>query len=144
MVNWTDAEHALAAASRALPGIADSVLRVAPTGSWFFDECRAWGLGRSDPAALAPTVSAVPTLILAGTFDSSTAPTWADRVTPTLSHSLILRFPGVGHSVLPTSHCAQTIMTAYLDHPRSAVDSSCIARTTVPTFTTADASRAAQ
>lgn len=33
-------------------------------------------------------------------------------------------------------HCAQTIMTTYLDNPNSSVDCSCIAQTTVPTFTT--------
>jgi hypothetical protein len=122
-----------------LPGIADSVLRIAPTGSWFFDECRAWGLGRSDPASLAPTISAVPTLILAGTFDSSTAPAWVEQVTPGLSNSVVLHFPGIGHGVLPTSQCAQAIMTAYLDNPRAAVDSSCIEATTIPTFTTGSA-----
>ena len=136
MVNWTDPEQALSQARTAMPGLPDSVLRITPTGSWFFDECRAWGLGKSDPASLAPTVSTVPTLILAGTFDSSTAPAWVDRITPGLSNSVILRFPGVGHGVLPTSGCAQTIMTAYLDNPSSSVDRSCIEGTPIPTFTT--------
>ena len=105
-----------------MPRIPDSVLRIAPTGSWMFDECRAWGLGRSAPASLAPTVSAVPTLILAGTFDSSAAPGWVDRVTPGLSNSVVLRFPGVGHGVLPTSPCGQAIMTAFVGNPSSSVD----------------------
>jgi pimeloyl-ACP methyl ester carboxylesterase len=136
MANWTDAERALSEARIAMPAIAEPVLRIAPTGSWLFDECRAWGLGRSDPATLATAISKVPTLILAGTFDSNTAPAWVEQVTPGLSNAVVLHFPGVGHGVLPTSHCAQTIMTEFLDDPHSAVDSSCIAQTTIPTFTT--------
>ena len=137
MTSWTTPEQALSQARSALPGIPDAVLQIAPTGSWFFDECRAWGLGRSDPAARAATLSAVPTLILAGTFDCSTAPAWVDQVTPGLRNSQVLHFPGVGHGVLPTSRCAQAIMTAYVDDPSASVDRSCIAATTVPTFTTA-------
>ena len=119
-----------------MPGLPDDVLRIAPTGSFFFDECRAWGVGRSDPASLAPAISAVPTLILAGTFDASTAPAWVEHVTPGLSSVVVLRFPGVGHGVLPTSACAQSIMTAYLDHPGASVDRACIARMTLPAFRT--------
>ena len=135
MANWTTPEQALSQARIAMPGLPDSVLRIMPTASWIFDECRAWGLGKSDPAALAPAVSTVPTLILAGTFDSSVAPSWVDQVTPGLSNSVVLRFPGVGHGVLPASSCAQTIMTAYVDNPSSSVDHSCIKETTTATFT---------
>lgn len=118
-----------------MPGLGDPVLRIAPTGSWIFDECRAWGLSRSDPVSRAPTVSTVPTLILTGTFDSSTAPAWIELVTPGLRNPVVLRFPGLGHGVLPTSGCAQTIMTAYVDDPSSSVDHSCIDATTAPAFT---------
>ncbi|MCU1661145.1 MAG: conserved hypothetical rane protein [Pseudonocardia sp.] len=45
-------------------------------------------------------------------------------VDPGLSNSVVLRFPGVGHGVLPTSGCAQTIMTAFVDSPSSSVDHS--------------------
>ncbi|AGZ54336.1 hypothetical protein PJK45_13405 [Mycobacterium kansasii] len=69
-----------------MPGLPDSVLRIAPTGSWIFRECGAWG-------------SADPTL-----------------------------------GVLPTSACAQSIMTAFLADPNRDVDQSCIQQTTVPTF----------
>ena len=136
MASWTGPERALAQARSAMPELPDAVLRIAPTGSFFFDECGAWGLGRSDPAALAPAISAVPTLILSGTFDASTAPAWVGRVTPWLSNVEVLHFPGVGHGVLPTSACAQSIMTTYLDHPGDAGDRACIARMALPAFRT--------
>ncbi len=91
-------------------------------------------LGRSDTASLAPAISAVPTLILAGTYDASTAPAWVAQVTPWLSNVEVLRFPGVGHGVLPTSACAQSIMTAYLDHPGATVDRACVATMKHPAF----------
>ncbi|KAA1251381.1 alpha/beta hydrolase [Mycobacterium simiae] len=134
MANWTTPEQALTQARAAMPGLTDSVLRITPTGSWIFRECGAWGLSRSDTADRLPVRSKVPSLILSGTFDSSTAPKWVQEVTRGLSNSLALRFPGVGHGVLPNSGCAQSIMTAFLDNPRLDVDQSCIAHTSLPTF----------
>lgn len=134
MADWTDPDQALALARQAMPGLPDSVLRIAPTGSWIFRECQAWGLGRSDAADILPVISKVPTLILSGTFDSSTAPRWVREVTNGLNNSLALRFPGVGHGVIPTSACALQIMTAFVDKPDTGVDQSCIATTTTPVF----------
>jgi pimeloyl-ACP methyl ester carboxylesterase len=135
MANWTTPEQALSQAKLAMPGLPDSVLRITPTGSWIFRECEAWGLpARSNTADTLPVSSNVPTLIMSGSFDSSTAPQWVREVTPGLSNSLALRFPGVGHGVIPNSACAQKIMTAFVDDPRLDVDQSCIANTTTPTF----------
>ncbi|GAA2542807.1 alpha/beta fold hydrolase [Mycolicibacterium diernhoferi] len=132
MTNWTTREEALAGARKAMPDLPDAVLRVTPTGSHIFDECRAWGVGRSDPAARQPASSAVPTLILSGTFDASTAPAWVDDVTGGLPNSTVLHFPGSGHGVIPDSSCAQSIMTAFIDEPNPDVDRSCIANIELP------------
>jgi pimeloyl-ACP methyl ester carboxylesterase len=134
MADWTTPDEALSQARAAMPGLPDSVLRITPTGSWIFRECEAWGLGRSDTADRLPVSSAVRTLILSGTFDSSTAPKWVSEITPGLHNSVALRFPGIGHGVLPNSACAQAIMTAFVDNPADPVDQSCIAKTTAPTF----------
>src|SRR5262249_50333078 len=105
MANWTTPDQALAQARAAMPGLPDSVLRITPTGSGMSRQCEAWGLGRSDTADRLPVLSAVPTLILSGTFDSSTAPKWVTEITPVLHNSVTLRFPGAGHAVLPNSPC---------------------------------------
>ncbi|OBK14518.1 alpha/beta hydrolase [Mycobacterium asiaticum] len=138
MADWTTPEQALSQARLAMPGLPDSVLRITPTGSWIFRECQAWGLGRSDTADTLPVLSKVPTLILSGAFDSSTAPKWAREITPGLANSLALRFPGVGHGVLPTSTCGRKIVAAFLDTPRTDVDQSCLTSTTMPTFSLPD------
>ncbi|MBS1690956.1 MAG: alpha/beta hydrolase [Actinobacteria bacterium] len=132
MANWTTPDQALAAARTAMPGLPDAVLRVTPTASYIFDECRAWGVGRSDPAARTPVSSELPTLILSGTFDSSTAPAWVDNVTPGLPNSVVVHFPGSGHGVLPGSACGRAIMNAFLDKPGTEVDTSCVADITLP------------
>ncbi|CAM2907487.1 alpha/beta hydrolase [Mycobacterium intermedium] len=134
MTNWTTPDEALTQARAAMPGLPDSVLRLTPTGSWIFRECEAWGLGRSDTADRLPVHSKIPVLIMSGSFDAGTAPQWLREVTPSLSNSLALRFPGVGHAVLSKSRCAQSIMTAFLNDPRVDVDQSCIASMTFPTF----------
>lgn len=135
MAAWTNPDQALAQARQAMPGLADSVLSITPTGSWIFRECQAWGLGRSDTVDTLPVLSKVPTLILSGSFDSSTAPQWVKEVTTGLPDSVALRFPGVGHGVIPASACAQRIMTTFLDNPRTDVDQSCIGQVAIPTFT---------
>jgi pimeloyl-ACP methyl ester carboxylesterase len=134
MADWTTPDDALAGARAAMPGLPDSVLRITPTGSWIFRECAAWGLGRSDTADRLPVSSAIPVLILSGTFDSSTAPNWVREITPGLHNSVALRFPWIGHGVLPNSPCAQAIMTAFVDNPTGLVDQSCISTMTAPTF----------
>jgi pimeloyl-ACP methyl ester carboxylesterase len=134
MANSTTPEQALAEARKAMPGLPDSVLRITPTGSYMFDECRAWGLGRSDPAARLPASSDLPTLVLSGSFDSSTAPAWVDDIIEGFPNSVVLHFPGIGHGVIPPSACAQSIMTAFLDNPGPDVDRSCIASIKLPTL----------
>jgi pimeloyl-ACP methyl ester carboxylesterase len=134
MTNWTTPDQALAVARKSMPGLPDAVLRVTPTGSYIFDECRAWGLGKSDPAARMPASSELPTLILSGTFDSNVSPAWVDDIIKGFPNSVVLHFPGIGHGVLPTSACAQSIMTDFLDNPGPDVDRSCIANTKVPTL----------
>jgi hypothetical protein len=54
---------------------------------------------------------------------------------------VVLHFPGIGHEAIPTSLCAQSIMTAFIDNPRRPVDQSCIAKTTVPAFSLPERAR---
>ena len=136
MANWTTPEQALAHSRMAMPAFPDSVLQIAPTGSWIFHECSAWDTNRSNPITHAPVVSAIPTLILSGTFDTKTAPAWIDESTPGLRNSVVVHLPGVGHGVLPASKCGQSIMTAFVDNPAASVDTSCVAHEAIPTFAT--------
>ena len=137
MANWTTPQQALLHARTSMPALPDSVLRVAPTGSWIFRECAAWDSNRSEPRTHAPAVSAIPTLILSGTFDSKTAPKWIGEVTPGLRNNTVVHFPGAGHGVVYRSKCAQSIMNAFVANPAASVDISCAAREAIPQFAAA-------
>lgn len=137
------AEHAdlttepatLAKAKAALPAFPDRVLRVQPKQGRLFTECPIWNVGKAAPAVSAPIVSAVPVLILEGSFDAATAPEWVDLITPDLKNAQVVAFPFTGHSVLGKSRCALAIMDAFLDDPAKRVDPSCAAAITLA-FTT--------
>jgi hypothetical protein len=58
------------------------------------------------------------------------------QITPGLKNTQVVKFPGIGHAVLPKSPCAQSIMIAFLDNPTKPVDRICAAQTVPPTFTT--------
>jgi pimeloyl-ACP methyl ester carboxylesterase len=135
MTNWTTPKRALAHAKMAMPAFPASVLQIAPTGSYIFHECAAWDTNRSDPITHAPAVSAIPTLILSGTFDSKTSPGWISESTRGLRNSVVVHLPGSGHAVLPRSNCGQSIMSSFVDHPTASVDTSCVAHVAIPRFT---------
>jgi pimeloyl-ACP methyl ester carboxylesterase len=133
--NLTTEEAALTKARSVLPGFPDGVLRVQPKQGRLFTECPIWNVGKADAAAMAPTVSDVPVLIMEGEFDAATAPEWVNLVTPHLKNSQLVNFPFTGHAVLPKSTCAQSTMIGFLDNPAPPVDHTCAAKTTL-TFTT--------
>ncbi len=133
--NLTTEEATLAKAKAALPGFPERVLRVQPKQGRLFTECPIWDVGKADEAVSAPIVSDVPVLVIEGVFDAATAPEWVDLITPDLENSQVVEFPFTGHSVLPKSACALSIMTAFLDDPRKPVDQTCAAQITL-TFTT--------
>jgi pimeloyl-ACP methyl ester carboxylesterase len=136
MANWTTPQRALAHARIAMPALPDSVLQIAPTGSYMFHECAAWDTSRSDPMTHAPAVSAIPTLILSGTFDTKASPGWISESTRGLRNNVVVHLPGVGHAVLPRSTCGQSIMSAFVDNPTASVDTSCVAQVAMPRFST--------
>jgi pimeloyl-ACP methyl ester carboxylesterase len=123
------------AGRRAFPGYPASVLAQAPQFPFFNDDCDAWQVPRAPRSFRASTRSDIPTLILSGTFDAITPLTWAREVAKTLTRSTIVRFAGIGHSVLPQSKCAQTIEASFLADP-TAPDTACAAQLAPPPFAT--------
>ena len=114
---WTDPAAALAAARQALPDLPVEVLSLAPQAPRLFDECGIWDVGRADAAVQEPARSNVPVLSLTGTFDAVTPPSQADEAAATLSHSRVVRFPGLGHDVVSASDCGRQIMAEFLNRP---------------------------
>lgn len=89
--------------------------------------CDIWSNGSADPIENEPVTSDIPTLLLAGTFDTATPPYWTQQAGETLSNSYYVEITNGGHSVTGTSECAVEVMSSFLDDPASAPNTSCVA-----------------
>jgi pimeloyl-ACP methyl ester carboxylesterase len=123
------------AGRRAFPRYPASVLAQAPQFPHFDEDCDAWQVPSAPRSFRAPTRSDIPTLILSGTFDAVTSLAWARDAARTLTRSTIVRIPGVGHSVLPQSKCAQSIEASFLADPTSP-STACAVQLAPPAFAT--------
>jgi pimeloyl-ACP methyl ester carboxylesterase len=79
------------------------------------------------------TRSDIPTLVLAGSFDSLTSAANARIAASTLTNSRFVVIPGAGHVVLNTSKCAGRVFVSFLSRP-TAPDSGCVSRLRTPRF----------
>jgi pimeloyl-ACP methyl ester carboxylesterase len=90
------------------------------------DGCAQWPVEPLDPADLTPLVTDLPVLVLAGQFDPVTPFSHAEHVAANLSHAYLYEIPAVGHSVLVSSTCADSVATQYIDDPSTEPDTACI------------------
>ena len=123
----------LSAGRRAFPAYPDSVLTPALHVTYLPQECRVWNVPTAPAAQRAATPSTIPTLMLAGTFDSVTPVSWERIAARTLTNSTVLQFAGIGHFVTLASPCAQQVLASFLATP-SAPDTACVAKLRPPTF----------
>lgn len=87
-----------------------------------YQMCQAWGM---PPATSnAPTLSAVPTLLLSGQFDPLTPPEWGNLAAQTLTRGTFVTFPTLGHGDAVDA-CAQRVMVAFLHDPAVKPDTTC-------------------
>ncbi|MFK0253708.1 alpha/beta fold hydrolase [Streptomyces sp. NPDC090445] len=124
----------LNAGRQAFPGWPDSVLAQAPQLPFQYDACRIWNVPDRTAAQRVATVSAVPTLLVSGTFDGKTGARWAREAARTLSRSTSVQIPGITHWVVPQSPCAQKVLASFLADP-TAPDTGCVAGLAPKPFT---------
>jgi pimeloyl-ACP methyl ester carboxylesterase len=65
--------------------------------------CRIWDVGRADAAQHRPVSSRIPTLVLAGEYDTAVPPSITRQIPPTLRNSFFYELPGVHAPSSPTS-----------------------------------------
>jgi pimeloyl-ACP methyl ester carboxylesterase len=123
----------LSAGRRAFPDYPASVLRPALHLTYLPQACRVWKVPKAPAAQRAATPSAIPALLLSGSFDSILPLSWARIAARTLSNSTVLSFAGVGHAVTVASPCAQQVFASFLATP-NAPDTACVAKLRPPTF----------
>jgi pimeloyl-ACP methyl ester carboxylesterase len=80
--------------------------------------CSNWDSGPLAPDQNQAVVSNVPTLLLSGSYDPITPPTWGHLAAETLSHGYAYEFPNAAHGILSTSRCAQEITATFLQNPQ--------------------------
>ena len=125
-------------AERSLLGQEEPGVRLALTRAFewqpMIDTCAMWAVPQADARENLPVVSAVPALLLAGTYDPITPPSWAQAAARTLSAGQLFVVPGVGHGVLGTSYCIDDVVLQFLARPSAAVDGGCVRRLSEPQF----------
>jgi pimeloyl-ACP methyl ester carboxylesterase len=125
-------ENALALAADLPPALADHYLFL--FSFWQFSLCQVWTVEPADPVVNEPVSSDVPVLIFAGQFDPIAPPEWGQLAAETLSSSFFYEFPGLGHGVMDSDHCALGIGLQFLDEPTTEPDASCLDHLSGPGF----------
>ena len=103
-------------------------------GKHITDLADKWGARPAGLAEHEAVKSDIPTLILAGEFDQNTPSYWGKLAGRTLPNSHYIEFPGMGHGVINQGACALAVMKAFVDHPFSRPDDTCIKALTEPIF----------
>lgn len=130
-VPYEDESDVLTQGRRVFPDYPESVLAPAVHFTYVFDDCRVWTVPKAPAAQRAATISTIPTLLLSGSFDAVTPPSWGEIAARTLPNSTRVIIPGVGHFVSSVSPCAQRVIASFLSDP-SAPDTDCVGELTPP------------
>jgi alpha-beta hydrolase superfamily lysophospholipase len=96
--------------------------------------CPVWNLPRGAAELRQPVVSATPTLLLTGDYDTLAPTGLADRIARTLSAGRVLRFHGYGHDIFAASACARSAAAAFIANPEQASVPACAQTRRQPRF----------
>jgi pimeloyl-ACP methyl ester carboxylesterase len=132
---FATADELAAAGREAFPSYPASVTREGVGGwAYFNEDCRdVWKVPAAPEAMRQPVASAIPTLLISGSFDTLTSLAGAKAAAMRLSSATIISIPGIGHFVSPNSPCVQRVIVSFLADP-AAPDASCVAGLTPQTF----------
>jgi pimeloyl-ACP methyl ester carboxylesterase len=133
-VPFAPQSHILKDGLAAFPTYPATVLSQTPQLPFATEDCAVWDVPRAPAFVKHVTVSSIPTLVIAGTFDGKTSPMWATYVAKTLRNSTTLIIPGIGHFVMAQSRCAQKVVRRFLADPTTPPDTRCAARAPIPDF----------
>jgi pimeloyl-ACP methyl ester carboxylesterase len=96
--------------------------------------CDAWPKGDVPKSFREPVTSDVPVLLLSGTLDPVTPPSWAEDAKKTLRRSASVVFTGTGHNAAATA-CARRVAGRFVESGSEVgLDTSCAAQIARPPF----------
>ena len=95
--------------------------------------CSEWPVEATSGTFNDPVHSDIPALVVAGRFDPITPPGGSRAVADRLEDGTFALWPNRGHGVTGDP-CADTVMSAFLDHPTATVDLACVQALPGPRF----------
>lgn len=101
--------------------------------------CPVWRVPAAHSAEKQPVHSAIPTLLLSGSYDWLTPPAWAEAARRHLSNARHVEFRAMGHAVTANDDCAEALLAQFVDSPDPAREPACLGRNPPPKFTDATA-----
>jgi pimeloyl-ACP methyl ester carboxylesterase len=90
----------------------------------FFGPCKQF-TPHPRPGFHDPVTAAIPTLVLQGTMDVQTAPSWGALMVSSLPKGQLVMIEEAGHGTLSFSQCARDLGTAFIEDPLARLDTSC-------------------
>lgn len=93
------------------------------------EDCAVWGFDAAPLLETLPVTSTVPTLVISGSFDPITPPSWGRLAAETLPNSTFVEIGDQGHGV--STDCGELIWGAFLADPTAPLDTSCAEGRTV-------------
>ncbi|MEW6093488.1 MAG: alpha/beta fold hydrolase [Chloroflexota bacterium] len=105
-------------------------------GQDYINLCEVWDAVPPAAGEDEPVTNDIPTLVIAGKFDSITPPTFSQQVAGHLPNSFYLEFPDQGHAPTAASNtdCPMQTVLSFFDHPDTGPDSACLAEEQGPQF----------
>jgi hypothetical protein len=96
-----------------------------------FALCQRWPYQQRNASDYSPVTSAVTTLLVSGSFDPLTSPTWAQQAATALPNGSWVEFPGLGHDEGASSDaCPESILDGFIRSP-GPQDTSCVQSMTI-------------
>lgn len=81
---------------------------------WTNDPCDYWKVPKVPVQYHRPAQTSIPILLLSGSYDPVTPPSWADKTKLHLTNAYSFEFSGIGHGTIVSDLCAQEVMKQFL------------------------------
>lgn len=109
------------------PGVVDDPFAAAVAAAPLAELCDEWERGAAPPETDEPVTSDLPVLLLSGTFDPITPPSYAEEAAATLSAATLVEQGGRSHGIWVGDSCIAEIVQRFVADPARTLDPSCAA-----------------
>ncbi len=91
-----------------------------------FKACKSWGADGPDLGENDAVVSDIPSLVIAGAYDSATPPFYGKQVAENLANSFYFEFPNMGHVPTSSDSCAMQVALDFIESPIIEPERTCL------------------